>query len=132
MSVTASLLSVSHEGRYWVRRFRLAFTGSYAQSGTTGDIIDLTAVLNPKFLERAKPSKCPGPADVQILNEIPGYVGQLYVDESSPALSACLGVRLFQSDDAVDELDELANGAYTADVTDFATPGMIIELREKN
>ena len=115
MAATAALQRIDKSRRNVRRLFRISFTGSYANSGTTGDVVDMTLATNPNNLERALLSEIPG-SNRFILTHVnlPGYVVMMSI---GTALASLLGIRIFQSDDAVDPLDEIANGVYAAAIT---------------
>ena len=115
MAVAAALQRIDKTRRTVRRVVRLTFTGDYANTGTTGDLVDFTAMTNPNNLERSRPPRIPVGNQYAIRHaNVPGFVVVLSIGTT---MAAAFGVRFFQSDDAVDPLDEIANGAYAAAIT---------------
>lgn len=124
MALTLTLKSVEVEGDRVKRVYSIAISGSYANSGTTGDLLDFQGATNSNKLPRAKFARVPD--QWKINNQPIGYVARI---EPGTTMST-FGLRFFQSDDAVDALDELANGAYPAALT--GDSALQIELSSKN
>lgn len=124
MALTLTLLSSQLEGDGGRKRIKKVYSvdpsASYANSGTTGDLIDFQGALNPNNIERAKFARTPDQG--AILNQPVGYTAVLTLGTDFDTF----GIRFFQSDDAVDPLDEVANGAYAAELA--ADTGIRIEL----
>lgn len=131
MSATLTLQNVNKVGRVWKRQILVAFSSSYANSGTTGQALDLSAVVNTPKLERGLPARVPkNLSQVRVMNQPPGYVAVLQL-LTTGTLATALSVRLYQTGTGADTvLNELANGAYAAGLTGGA--GLTIELDEVN
>lgn len=98
--------------------------GDYTASGL---VVDFTALTNTRNLPRAKPHKYPTRIeDLRLINQPAGYVVTL---ELGSSYTAAVLVRIFQSDDAVDPLDELT-GAIPAALR--AANAIVFAVRENN
>lgn len=109
------------------RTYSVVFSGSYSGSGTTGEPLDFTnrtTFTNTNWLPR--PYFARNPTEWAVLNMPAGYV--MTIDPGT-ALATSWGLRIFQSDDAVDALDELADAAYPAAVSDAV--GIRVRFSEK-
>jgi hypothetical protein len=127
MAIVLTLLSsqingAGGRGRV-TKRYSVAASGSYAGSGTTGDLIDYQGALNPGWIERAKFARIPD--QFAVLNQPAGFIMRI---EPSYTDYAGSGIRFFQSDDAVDPLDEVADGAYPAGITGSDGAPLLIEI----
>ena len=115
MAVALSLISsqVAGDGgrKRIVKTYTVTLSGSYANSGTTGDLIDFQGATNTNRIERAKFAR--NPDQWEVLNQPVGFVMRI---QPGTAFGTW-GLRFFQSDDAVDPLDEIANGAYDSALT---------------
>lgn len=130
MAVTLTLQNVNKVGRVWKRQIQVAFSASYANSGTTGQALDLTAVVNTPKIERGVPARVPkNLGQVRVMTQPPGYVVVLQL-LTTGSLATALSARVFQSGTADAALNELGNGAYAAGLTGGA--GMTIEIDETN
>jgi len=129
MAVTGAIVSkpdITRRRRNY--RISLTFTGSYANSGTTGDLLDFTALTNTAKVERPFPHKVPKDlSDIQVRN-MP--VGFMMTVELGTSISAAVGIRLWRQDGSTGPLTELANGAYPAAIT--GSTQAIIEVSEEN
>lgn len=113
MAVAVALQRVDKTRRNWKRVIRLTMSGSYANSGTTGDLFDFTAITNPNNLERGKLNRIPVQSRIRVLNHPPGFVAVLSIG----AALTNFGIRFFQTAAAAGALAEIANGAYAAAIT---------------
>lgn len=126
MTIALALLSSELEGNRIVKRYSVTASGSYANSGTTGDLIDFQGAENPNNLPRQGFSRVPD--GFRVCNQPAGWVMRI----EPGGVFDDWGLRFFQSDDAVDPLDELADGAYPASITDSDGDALQIELSSKN
>lgn len=92
----------------------LVASGNYANSGTTGDVVNLNSILNPNFLGDAQVGYPAIITEYEVIDSPPGYLGVL-VKGATPAT---WGLRVYQTGAAVSgPFAELANGAYPGAVT---------------
>lgn len=126
MTIALALLSVELVGNRVERTYTVTASGSYANSGTTGDLANPNSATNPNNLARSKFSNVPD--QFSVCNHPAGYVMIIH----QGATFATFGLRFFQSDDAVDALDEISDGAYPAGITDSDGAPLQIKLSEKN
>lgn len=98
-----------------LRVYGVTFSGSYANSGTTGEALDFTnttTFTNPDWIARALFSR--NPSEYAVLNHPAGWEMKI---EPGTAPATGWGLRLFQSAGSAAPLAELANGAYPASIT---------------
>lgn len=88
-------------------------SGNYANSGTTGDALDLTKITNPSFLEDAVVGYPANIEEASVESSPAGYLGVL-VPGATPAT---WGLRVFEDAGVAGAFAELANGPYPAGVT---------------
>lgn len=130
MSATLTLQNVNKVGRVWKRQILVTVSNSYANSGTTGQALDLTAVVNTPKLERGIPAKVPkNLSQVRVMNQPPGYEVVLQL-LTTGTLATALSARVHQAGTADAQFNELSNGAYPAALTGGA--GFTIEIDETN
>lgn len=114
MSAALALQSVDSSRRFITRKYLVTLSGNYTASG---DAINFLTATNPKYLESAAPGYgiSMSDANVKISLPNPGGVGYLFRVQKGTTFANSL-LRIFQSDDAVDPLDEIS-GAIPAALT---------------
>jgi hypothetical protein len=136
MALALALKSVNvvgDGGRKQVKRvYDVTFTGSYANTGTTGDPIDFTSATimsNPNKLERALFAN--NPEDFDVTNNPPGYL--ITISPGTAIGSAgSWGLRIWQTGSGNNQpFSELANGAYPAGLTGI-TSGVRVVFYERS
>ena len=121
-AATLTIMDVDDGRRMRTRTCKVTFSaGDYVANGIP---LDLSAVSNPSFFPAGKFGSY-NPTVYKVENETPGYVFTI-VPGSAPGTGWKL--RIFQSDDAVDPLDEISGAMPAAIVADtymrlaFAAP----------
>lgn len=126
MTIALALLSVELRGNRVEREYSVTASGSYAQSGTTGDLIDFQGASNDLFLARGKFSRVPD--GFEVLNQPAGYVMRI---EPGVAMDDW-GLRFWEAGADGGDLDEIADGAYPAGITGSDGNALRIRLSGKN
>jgi hypothetical protein len=122
LSLKSSQIVGSGGRKRIVKRYGLTLSGNYANSGTTGDLLVFQTALNPNKIERVAFARVPDGFAVR--NPPAGWVARI-----EPGTTfANWGIRFFQSDDAVDPLDEHADAGYAATITGSDGAPLEIEL----
>lgn len=126
MAITLALLSTDIVGNRIVKRYSVTASGSYANAGSTGDLLDFQGATNTNRYLRAKFSRVPD--GWRVCNQPGGYVMRL---EPGTTFST-FGVRFWEAGADGGDLDEIANGAYPSGITDTDGNALQIELSGKN
>lgn len=110
------LQSIDSSRRFITRKYLVTLDDDYAAGGM---VVDFTAASNPNFLEGGAPGYGIDITDPKVKLSLPnpGGVGYLFRIEKGTDWTDSL-LRIFQSDDAVDALDELPATALPSALTD--------------
>ncbi len=124
MTIALSLLSSEIVGTRKVNRYSVTASGSYANTGTTGDLIDFQGASNPNNLPGAKFSRVPD--GFRVCNQPAGWMMRI---EPGNAFTNW-GLRFFQSAGASTPFVEHTNAAYAATITGSDGNPIQIELSQ--
>lgn len=127
MTIALALLSSEIVGNRILKRYSVTASGSYATSGTTGDLIDFQGATNTSWIPRAKFARVPD--GYKVCNHPAGW--EMRIEPG--ATFSTFGLRFFQTGTGADlPFNELANGAYPASITGSDGSPLQIELSSIN
>lgn len=108
MSLTSTALAVEYNRRRRVLRLQIAFVGNYTPGG---DVLDLTAILNPNFQPNVGVSgfNIPALTNFKIARPVAGYGFEVVAGSAPAVLATAFKIKVFTT-----AATEFAAGAYSA------------------